>query len=174
MKRCLILLLALLALAAQAAWVDPTGKPVPETESMRSAGDFGVQILLTANEDQLRRAWASPRTPPTLATTNTVRRGATVAAMLIFGGCVPNGAGVCDVVSDYLVEGPTGQRMPANGGPVWSSKPMPPRQLQLGLSSLVFGFDKTDPLGEYKITATVRDRVSGKAVSVTARLNLTK
>jgi hypothetical protein len=44
-----VLLIALLPLAAQSAWINATGKPLSDTESMRSAADFGVQIVLTAN-----------------------------------------------------------------------------------------------------------------------------
>jgi hypothetical protein len=50
-----LLLIALLPLTAQSAWIDATGKPLPDTESMRSAGDFGVQIVLTADGDQFRQ-----------------------------------------------------------------------------------------------------------------------
>ncbi len=75
MKWCLTLLVALLPFAAQSAWIDPTGKPIPDTESMRSAGDFGIQIVLTADEGQFRQTWNSSKTPPKLSTTNTVRLG---------------------------------------------------------------------------------------------------
>lgn len=39
---------------------------------------------------------------------------------------------------------------------------------------MTVGFDKTDPVGNYKITANVKDKVSGRALSVMARLKLTK
>lgn len=174
MKWYLTLLVALLPFAAQSAWIDPTGKPIPDAESIRSAGDFGVQIVLTANEGQFRQTWNSSKTPPKLTTTNTVRLGGTVSALLIFHGCVPNVGGVCDVVSEFILEGPDGSRTPAGGGPVWSGKPMQPRQLQLGQASMTVGFDRTDPVGDYKVTANIKDRVSGRALSVGARLKVTK
>ncbi len=174
MKWCLTLLFALLPFAAHSAWIDSTGKPIPDTESMRSAGDFGVQIVLTADEGQFRQTWNSSKTPPKLSTTNTVRLGTSVSALLIFHGCSPNVAGVCDIIAEFALEDTDGKRMPAGGGSVWSGKPMQQRLLQLGQASMTVGFDKTDPVGDYKITANVKDKVSGRALSVVSRLKVTK
>ena len=156
------------------AWIDSTGKLIPDTESMRSAGDFGVQIVLTADEGQFRQTWSTSKTPPKLATASTVRLGATVSALLIFHGCAPNVAGVCDVVSEFIVEGPDGSKTPAGGGPVWSERPMQQRLLQLGQASMSLGFEKTDPVGDYKITANIKDKVSSRVLSVVTRLKVTK
>ncbi len=175
MKWFLVLLIALLPLAAQGGWIDQAGKPIPDTENMRSAGDFGIQIVLTPNEGQFRETWnSSSPTPPKLRSTNTVRLGETVSALLIFHGCTPNVNGLCDVVSEFILEGPDGSKMPAGGGPVWSGKPMQQSFLQLSQSSMTVGFDKTDPVGDYKITANVKDNVSGRALSVMTRLKVTK
>lgn len=174
MKWCSILLAALLPFMAQGAWIDPTGQPMPDTESMRSAGDFGVQIVLAADEGLFRQTWNSSKTPPKLSTTNTVRLGAQVSAMLIFHGCSPNAGGVCDVASEFILEAPDGTKTPGGGGPVWTGKPVQQRLLQLGQASMTVGFDKTDPIGDYKITANIKDKVSGRALSVVARLRVTK
>lgn len=174
MKWCLTLLAALLPFTAQGAWIDAAGKPMPDTESMRSAGDFGVQIVFTADEGQFRQTWNSSKTPPNLSTTHTARLGTSVSAMLIFHGCSPNSSGVCDVASVFVLEAPDGSKTPAGGGPVWTGKPMQQRLLQLGLASMAVGFNKTDPIGDYKITANIKDKVSGRALSVTARLKVTK
>lgn len=174
MKWYLTLLVALLPLFAQGAWIDSTGKSIPDTESMRSAGDFGVQIVLTADEVQFRHTWNSSKTPPKLSTTNTVRLGQSVSALLIFHGCAPNAGSVCDVASEFIVEAPNGSKTPAGGGPVWSAQPMQLRLLQLGQASMTVGFDRTDSVGDYKISANVQDKVSGRALAVVARLKVTK
>lgn len=174
MKRWVTLLLAVLPFAAQSTWVDSTGRPIPETESRRSAGDFGVQIVLSADEGQFRNTWNSATTPPKLATTNSVRLGETFSALLIFHGCAANVTGVCDVVAEFALEGPDGSKTPAGGGPVWSARPMPQRVLQLSQSSMSLVFEKTDPIGVYKITANVKDKVSGRALSVATRLEVTR
>lgn len=174
MKKYLGILVAFIPFVAQGGWIDSTGKPIPDTESMRSAEDFGVRIVLTTDENQFRQTWSSSKTPPKLRTTNTVRLGGSVSALLIFHGCSPNAAGICDVVSEFILEGPDGRKTPAGGGPVWSGKPMPQRLLQLGQASMTVGFDKTDPVGEYKIIANIKDKVTGKTLSGIARLKVTK
>ena len=174
MKWCLTFLVALLSFSAHGAWIDGTGKPIPDTESMRSAGDFGVHIVLTADEDQFRQTWNSSKTPQKLSTTNTVRLGASVSALLLFHGCSPNADGLCDVVAEFILENPNGEKTPAGGGPVWSGKPMQPRLFQLGQASLTVGFDITEPVGDYKITANIKDKVSGRALSVVSQLKVTK
>lgn len=173
-RSALALLATTLPLFAQGAWIDAKGTPQPDTESMRSAGDFGVQIVLTADEAQFRRAWNSQKTPPKLSTTNNARVGDTVSAMLVFHGCTPARTGNCDVTAEFEVDEPNGKKVAAGSGPLWSSKPMPPGMLQLGLASLAIGFDKSDAPGDYKVTAKVKDKVSGHAISVTARLNLSR
>ncbi len=172
MKKYLAILVAFIPLVAQGAWIDSTGKPIADTESMRSAENFGVQIVLTADETQFRQTWNSSKTPPKLSTINTVCIGRSVSALLIFHGCAPNAVGVCDVVTEFILEGPDGSKTPAGGGPLWSGKPMQQRFLQLGQASMTVAFDKTDPIGDYKITANVKDKVSGHALSVLARLKV--
>lgn len=171
----LILFLALSApLVAQSAWVDSNGKPVPDTESMRSDGNFGVQIVLTPNEEQFRQTWNSTKGTPKLVSTNSVRFASSVSALIILHGCTPNLKGVCDVVSEFVLESPNGAKFPAGGGPVWSSAPMQSGLLQLGQASMTVGFDKNDPVGDYKITSKVKDNVSGKTLTVIRKLSVSK
>lgn len=93
MRWFLTFLAVLLPFAAQGAWIDSTGKPIPDTESMRSTGDFGVQILLTADEGQFRQAWNSSRTPPKLRTINTLRLGGSVSSTSHFSWLFPKYGG---------------------------------------------------------------------------------
>ena len=39
---------------------------------------------------------------------------------------------------------------------------------------MTIGFDKTDPIGDYKITANIKDKVSGGELSVVSQLKVTK
>lgn len=173
MKRLSLLLAGLLPLLSQGAWIDPSGNQLRDTESMRSSGDFGVQLVLTPDDKKFRQAWGTRGTPK-LASTNTVQPGSSVSAMLIFHGCAPNPAGVCDLVAEFVVQSPDGARTPAGGGPVWSDAPSRPGFSQLGLTSITVGFDPTEPLGDYKIEAHVRDKVSGRTLSLVQKLKLAK
>lgn len=175
MRSIAFLLATLLPLAACAAWVDGNGKPLPDTESKRSAGELGVMILLTDDEPQLRRTWSSSKTPPSPSSTESTRPGSSVSAVLVFHGCAANAREVCDLEADFFVEGPGGRRASAGAGkPVWSHRPMAPGVLQLGQASLNLAFDSTDPLGDYKIIAKVKDKVANRELTVQARLKLQK
>lgn len=174
MNRLVFYLAMSLPLVAQSAWIDSSGKPIPETESMRTAGNFGVQVVLTPDDKQFRQIWNSTNGTPKLSSTNSVRLGSSVSAVLIFHGCSPNAAGVCDVVSEFALESPDGARTPAGGGPVWSVAPMQAGLLQLGQASMTVGFDKTDSVGDYKIIANVKDKVSGHALTVIGKLKVTR
>mgnify|MGYP006954411743 CR=1 FL=1 len=133
MKKLLLLFVIFIPLVAQAAWIDGKGKPLAETESMRSDGDFGVQLVLTPDDNKFRQSWNSTKNTPTLSSTTSVRLGSSVAAVLIFHGCAPNATGVCDVVSDFILQSPDGTKTPAGAGPVWSSAPLQGGLPQLGL-----------------------------------------
>ena len=165
-KRCLVLFAALLPLAVPGGWVDPTGRPIPDAENRRSIGAFGVHIVLAANEAQFRKTWHSSRTPPRLNAINTVRRGETVSALLIFHGCTPAATGACEVVSSFIIEGSDGGRTPGGDGPVWTEAPARPGLLQLGQAGMSVVFDPSDPVGDYRIIANIEDRVSGRVLSV--------
>ena len=170
----LTLLVALLPFAAQAAWTDSTGKDVPDSESKQSAENFGAQLLITKDGNLFRQTWHTSRTPPKRATTDSTRAGEEVSALIIFHDCAPNAEGDCDVVADFTVEEPDGKINPAGGGPVWSEKPMRPSVMQLGRASVTLDFGSTDAIGDYKITAKVKDNVSGRSLSVMARLKVVK
>ena len=51
---------------------------------------------------------------------------------------------------------------------------MQQRLLQLGQASMTIGFDKTDPIGDYKVTANIKYKISGRALSVVTRLKVSE
>lgn len=164
MKRYLMGLAALLPLLPLTA---------ASAENIGNAGGLGVQLVLTADEKQFRQEWSRP-TPPKLRVTSTVRQGESVSALLIFGGCAANAAGNCDLVSEFVLEGPDGSKVPAGGGPIWQTNPMAPGRMQLGTVSITMSFDQTDPVGDYRLSADIKDRVSGNVVSVRTGLKVTR
>lgn len=172
MRMLLLLLVALLPLSSGAAWTDSNGKPTADTESMRSAGDFGAQLVLTPDEKQFRKAWSGTKGTPTLRATNSARAGGAVAAMIVFHGCVVKAGGACDVSVDFKLQGPDGKQAPAGGGPVWTGEPAPAGMLRLGQASMTVRFDATDRPGDYRVLARVTDKVAGRTLDLAARLAL--
>ena len=138
---------------------------------MKSAGDFGVQIVLTADDKKFRTSWSRSTTPPSLQSANTVQRGAPISAMIIFHGCTPTRTGNCDATVAFALVAPDGKITPAGDGPLWASPPLQGKLL-LSNASVTIGFDKTDLVGTYRIQATATDKVSGKKIQVSAPFSL--
>ena len=160
------------SLLAGAAWLDGSGKPVPDTDSLRSSGAFGVQLVLTPDDAQFRKTWNSSKTPPQLRVTDRARRGSAISAMLVFSGCAANAAGNCDVVADFTLVDPGGKRLPGGSGPVWNLKPPASGNLQLSTTSATIGFDQNDPAGTYRVEAVVTDRVATRKLNLSAPFNV--
>ncbi len=174
MKKILLLIATCLPLLAHSSWIDKNGKAIPETESMRSDREFGAQIVLTSDEKGFRETWYSSKTPPTLNATKSVRKGESVSAMIIFSGCTPNRSGVCEVMGEFSVIEPDGSPHPAGETRLWSAGPQRAGLLLLGDSSVSVGFGPTDQQGKYKIAAIVKDKVSGRTVSIATGFDLSK
>ncbi|MDH6169949.1 hypothetical protein M2282_005119 [Variovorax boronicumulans] len=166
-----LLLASLMPLAAAAAWLDGSGKPIPDTESMRSDGDFHAQLLITPDEAELRKAWNTSGRAPTLRVADSVKRGISSSAMLFLRGCAPNASGQCDVVVEFFVITPSGQRVPAGGGPLWTSEP-PPATLVLGSASMNFSFGPANETGLYSVQAKVVDRIGKRTLELWGRIRL--
>ena len=165
------LTLLLVPLSVVAQWVDRDGKQLAPTESMKSNGNFGVQIVLTSDDDSFRKSWHASTTPPTLRTTNTVARGASISAMAIFHGCTAGPGGKCDASVAFTLLAPDGKSTPAGAGPLWGQAPVQGKLL-LAPASVSITFDKTDVPGRYKILATATDKVAGKKVQLSAPFTL--
>lgn len=174
MKSLFLLFAISMSLSLQASWIDSSGKTLPDTQSMRSDNNFGVRMILTPDDKQFRQVWVSSKNTPKIATTDAVKPGSSIAAVLIFHGCSPDISGMCDVVSKFYLESPDGTIIHAGGGPVWSHKPLANRMLQLGRASVTLGFGAPDSLGQYKVIAHVKDRVSGRQLKLISIFTLTK
>lgn len=166
-----VVLSLLVPLASTAGWTDSTGKPIPDTESMRSDGDFLAQLLITPDEAELRKAWSTSGPAPTLRVTDSVKRGVSSSAMLFLRGCAPNAVGQCDVAVEFFVITPSGERVPAGGGPLWTSEP-PPATLVLGSASMNFSFGPTNETGLYSVQAKVMDRIGKRTLELWGRIRL--
>ncbi|NMG73516.1 hypothetical protein [Aromatoleum diolicum] len=143
----------------------------PHDDYVRNVEHFGVQLVLTPDEAQFVRAWSASGAPSSLPATASVRRGSSVTAMLVFQGCTPDVSGKCDVVANFSLLAPDGTLIPGGTGLLWSDEPMPGR-LHLGNASMGVSFDVNDPVGQYKVIATVKDKVSGKKLSLGSALKV--
>jgi hypothetical protein len=139
---------------------------VPTSGSVvASKGDLKAILLLTDDLDDVKRRWAQPDSPR-LKTINRARIGDRVYAVLVFTGCTPDDAGLCQLVADYVITDPGGQTRSDHGRPVCLGKPPPPAGLlSIGQESMSVSVI-SGPLGPYAVRAIVRDRVSGNVIEL--------
>lgn len=171
MRRSVVLIAIGLPLLAQAAWGGLAYPLPPHYGHMPSPEHFGAQLVLTPDETQFVRAWSESVAPLNLPATDSVRRGSSVTVMLVFQGCTPDRSGRCDVVANFSLLAPDGAFIPGGSGLLWSREPMP-GQLHLGNTSMGVSFDVTDPIGQYKVIATVMDKVSGQTLNLGSPLKV--
>jgi hypothetical protein len=106
------------------------------------------------------------------ATTRTVANKP-LFTFLIFRGCKANAEEKCDIVADFVITRPDGTINDENKGVVvWNkAAPADPKKPYLGDGALGYGVDDEGPFGDYRVVATVTDRVA--AVTLTTELTLT-
>lgn len=171
MRRCAAALAATLPLLAHGAWTSSGHLVHAARNNAHGAEHFGAHLVLTPDESHFLKAWRVSHTPMQLPATATVRRGASVTAMLVFQGCARDVSGRCDVVADLALQAPDGGRIPGGSMSLWSAESVPGR-LHLGNGSMQVSFDPHDRIGRYKVIATVRDRVSGQSLVLNSALQV--
>lgn len=166
-----LLLLGSIAPTHAAGWTDATGKPAPEREDMRSAGDFLARLSLTGDDAALRKEWAEATATPQLPTIDRVAVGAPVTTVLVFNGCSPGPAGRCDVFAEFSIVAPDGLRTRLGAGSLWYAAPLTPR-FMLGSASVTLLFREKDKGQAFRMIATVEDRVARKTLELSTPLRV--
>lgn len=94
---------------------------------------------------------------------------------LIFKGCKADAKGNCDVVADYVIHRPDGTTNEENKGlVVWNkAAPTDPKKPYLSDGALGYGVDDEGPFGDYRVIATVTDRVAGTTLTTEQTLTIT-
>jgi hypothetical protein len=169
------------AKAASNKPVTPKAKPAPKpkpknlrlVDPLSHAEQDGFGVLQTAAPDATRfiADWKLGVGAKTASTSTIANKP--LFTFLIFRGCKANAEGKCDVVADFVITRPDGTTDESNKGvAVWNkAAPADPKKPYIGDGALGFGTDEEGPFGDYRIVATVTDRVAG--VSVTTEQTLT-
>lgn len=169
----LALLLALPGLSP-AGWKDMQGKPLEDTEWMKSHGDFGAQLLLITDEQAFFKRWETPSKVVSFDTASIVHRGQPLITPIIFSGCTADAQGHCQVSADFKILRPDGTayaELPQVG--LWQNRPPPPPGLlELGVGYIKVVIEPEDPAGTYTVEAQVKDAVGHAAFVLTQRFTV--
>jgi hypothetical protein len=165
-----ILAIALLGLTlpayAQAPsgyWHDSSGKPIAETESIKSRDGFAASLLATTDADW-REKWDTPAsTVPSFTKAGTVTYGRNVFILTFFSNPQLDAAGNANVRCDLKMQSPTGEAtfdqrdVTCYTGKLKGS----PSTLYLSAPVITVSADPGDPQGTWVVEVVVRDAVRG-------------
>ena len=89
-------------------------------------------------------------------------RNRPIVTFLVFRGCKADPAGRCNVTADFETIAPGGKTYDlTKGAQIWVGYPPPPGySLQLSADGYGLRFEDKDPLGAYRVRATVTDRIA--------------
>ncbi len=165
---CLAALLAVLAASpafSQNAgyWRDRDGKPVAETESMKSMNGFAGSLLATIDEDWEKKWKTPPETTPSFRIADTVPYGKKVFVLIFFSSPEQDAQGNAKIMCDVQISSPAGKvtfsrkDMTCHAGPVGG----PSHSLYLSAPVTVFSGDPGDPPGTWAVEVRLRDTQRG-------------
>lgn len=155
----------------KAASAKPAAEPLGDHAAK---GDFGVLQVSAPDATQFVANWGMGTASQAVATRTVADKPLFV--FIIFHGCKPDADGKCDLVADFAIHRPDGSVDDDHKGmAIWRRAPSDdPAKLILGDGALGFGTDSEGPFGDYRITATVTDRVAGVTLTTEQVLTVAK
>ena len=127
----------------------------------KSNGGFRAELIITDQHEQLVQNWTdavSRGRYPTIPKVDHVERGQSVHAVLLFSNCIRIKDGGCPMTVEFSVTKPDGTEYGSIADrTLWSGEPPARDLVYLGGPYIFFEADPIDPLGQYRITAVVRD-----------------
>jgi len=166
MKRTLLALAvwaglsAVMPAQAQApVWKGPDGKPVQETESMKSKDGFAGALLVTVDEDWRAKWDTPPDTKPDFKMAETVPYGKKVFVLTFFSNPLLDAQGNANVRCDLQIVGPDAKvTLDQKDATCYAGRIAGnPHNLYLSAPVIQFSGDPGDPVGIWEVRVVLRD-----------------
>lgn len=177
MKNVLISLLMILSLIAHAetgGWVSRDGKPVPNSDAMKSINGFGGWLIVTPDPDWEAKWNTSPETIPSFSEAKDVSYGEKLTILAFYINPKTNASGEFDVLCDIKVTRPNGSPSANAKGVQCAAGKLQgnPRNVRLTSAVIKYIGEEGDPPGEWIVEVTLTDKVRGTAIPLKANFNL--
>lgn len=146
--------------AESGGWITRDGKPVPNTDSMKSIDGFGGSLVVTPDPDWEAKWNTSPDTVPHFREASKVRYGERLTILTFFINPQVNESGEINVVCDIKVTRPDGSQSINSKGIECAKRKLQGDPHSVRLTSAVINYtgDKGDPPGLWKIDVSLTDR----------------
>ncbi len=140
-------------------WHDEQGRPVPDTDSMKSIHGFGGSLVLTTDKDWRKKWNTPPEVRPQFTTASTIPFGKRLFILVFFANPKRDGSGKSDVLCDFRVTKPTGKIALQQKDVTCFQGRLAGDQYNTHLSAPVIAFsgDPGDPAGKWTVEVTLRD-----------------
>lgn len=145
--------------AQSGGWIDGSGQRVADSESMKSANDFAGSVLVTTDEDWLKKWNTPPDTKPDFNKAGTVPYGKKVFVLIFFANPKLDARSHANVRCDLRISSPTGKAdvdrkdETCYAGPIKGD----PHNVYLSASVMAFSGDAGDPPGTWVVDVLLRD-----------------
>ena len=141
------------------AWLED-GKLAAETQSRKSLNDFSAMLVVTPGDDWEKEWKTSPETVPMIKEADKAKLGDKLTVLTIFANPAPDHEKKFNVVCALKVTRPNGtvsvsqEDIPCLHGELNG----PASYVWLSPAIIKFTAEATDPLGVWKVDATVEDK----------------
>jgi len=154
----MVLLLQAAAHAQTGGWKDRSGKPIAETESMKSVDGFGGSLVATTDEDWQQKWNTPPESTPHFTKAETVPYGKKVFFLIFVSNPKPDAAGRASVTCGLKILSPSGT--PVLDQPdmqCFDGKVQNQHHLYLSAPVVAFAGDAGDPEGRWVAEVVLKD-----------------
>ncbi len=141
-------------------WRTPDGKPVPDSDSMKSLQGFGGSILVTPDADW-KEKWNTPaETRPVFRQASSVEYGGHLTILTFYGNPQPDKDGMIHILCDIKLTRPDGSVPVDTKGTECASGKLYGSPYNTRLTSAVIEFvgEKGDLPGVWRVEVTLTDK----------------
>lgn len=170
----LLMTFSLTAHAETGGWVTRGGKPVPNSEAMKSINGFGGWLVVTPDSDWEAKWNTPPETVPNFTEAKNVSYGENLTILAFYINPKTNASGELDVLCDIKVTRPDGSSsVNAKGVKCAAGKLQgSPRNVRLTSAVIKFIGEKGDPTGEWIVEVWLTDKIRGTTIPLKTHFNL--
>lgn len=170
----LLMTLSLIAHAETGGWVTRDGKPVPNSDAMKSINGFGGWLVVTPDSDWEAKWNTSPETIPNFSEAKDVSYGEKLTVLTFYINPKTNAFGELDVLCDIKVTRPDGSSSANAKGVKCAAGKLQgnPRNIRLTSTVIKYVGEEGDPPGEWIVEVRLIDKIRGTAIPLKTHFNL--
>jgi hypothetical protein len=158
------------------SWQNKEGKPLPETEAMKSQDGFAGSVLVVTDADWKQKWETPPETKPNFNKAGAVDYGTKVFILIFFSNPAQDEHQSSNIRCDLKIIDPTGAAILSKQDMVCFSGQVASSPANQYLSAPVIGFtgDPGDPTGTWVVEVKLRDAVRRIELPLRTTFELTK